>query len=101
VTDDVRPALAVALEHGLPFTGLRGFAADPRLFHYVPRDAAVARCVVPVVLVGDTLKLASATPDPELADVRARFPALRVEVVVAPRSAVEAALARAPAEAED
>lgn len=95
MTDDARPALALALEHGLAFTGLRGFTVDPRLLHYVSRTEAEARCVVPVVLVGDTLKLASATPDPDLAFLRARFPALRVEVVLAPRSAIEAALARA------
>jgi hypothetical protein len=85
-------ALQIALEAGCAYTGLRGFSVDPRLWHYVPRGLAHREHVVPVILVGDTLKLASARPDPDLRALSARFPNLEVEVVIAPSHEIAAVL---------
>lgn len=90
--DDVRAALALAIEHGLAFNALRDFRPDRRLFHYLPRDLAEAEGVVPVVLISDTLTVASASARPDLSVLERRFPRLRVEVIVAPRAAIDAAL---------
>ncbi len=46
--DSARVALDVALRHGLPYTALRDFEPDPRLFHYVrsptPSSTGSCRC---------------------------------------------------------
>lgn len=88
-------ALALALETGMEYTGLRGFDPDPKLFHYVPVTLAARERVVPVVLVGDTLKVASARPDPDLSLVRSRFPYVTVDIVLAPVTELHRALDRA------
>jgi hypothetical protein len=95
--DDAHDALAVALDAGLEYTGLRDFTPDSKLFHYVPATLAARERVVPVVLVGDTLKLASARPNPDISLVRSRFPYLAVDIVIAPGSEIDLALQRAPA----
>ena len=92
---DTHDALAVALAAGLEFTGLRGFEPDPKLFHYVPSSLAAREKVVPVILVGDVLKVASASPTPDLSLVRSRFPYVTVDIVIAPASEIDAALRRA------
>jgi hypothetical protein len=94
VTDDVRAALELALDYGLAYTGLRAFTPDARLFHYVPITLAAREGVVPVVLVGDTLKVASAGAHPDLAVVEERFPRLTLETLIAPRPEIERALER-------
>lgn len=94
--DDAHAALAVALDSGLDYTGLRDFTPDPKLFHYVPPTLAARETVVPVILVGDTLKVASARPDPDLSLVRSRFPYVTVDIVIAPAAEIEQALRRAP-----
>lgn len=94
---DAHEALAVALAAGIEFTGLRDFTPDPRLFAYVPATLASRECVVPVILVGDTLKVASARADPDLSLVRSRFPYVTLDIVAAPASEIEAALRRLPA----
>jgi hypothetical protein len=78
----------LAARSGRPFTGLRGFAADPRLFAYVPLPIAMRERVCPLVLIGDSLKLASAFVDPDLSYVARRFPSLQLELAIAPRSEV-------------
>jgi hypothetical protein len=88
-------ALELAMRSGLPFTGLRDFDCDPKLFHYVPLPMAVAQRVVPVVIVGDTLKVASAGPNPDISLLRRRFPALTVDIVIAPGREIDAVLQRA------
>lgn len=94
--------LQIALGAGREFTGLRDFTPDPKLFLYVPLAVAEREKVVPMVVVGDTLKLASAYYEPDLALVRQRFPKVELELVVATRSEVEAALERATmAQGED
>lgn len=87
-------ALSVAMRHGMEYTGLRSFQPDARLFHYVPQALAVREGVVPIVVVGDELKVASSRPDPDLSLVRARFPHLRVGVVIAPEQEIADALRR-------
>jgi hypothetical protein len=93
--DSSRVALDVALQHGLPYTGLRDFEPDPRLFHYVPVPFAVQHRVLPLLIVGDTLKVACAVPDPDLSVLRTRFPALSVDIVIAPGPEIDRVLERA------
>lgn len=95
MTADERAALEAAQRHGLAYTGLRGFGPDPRLFRYLPLELALAERVLPVVLVGDTLKVASARPDPDLSLLRERFPYLDLDIVLAPAGELDAALRRA------
>lgn len=90
--DERELAVELALRSGRQFVGLRGFLPDARLFLYVPLATAVAQRVCPLVLVGDSLKVASAYLDPDLDGVRERFPQLDVELVVATRGDVLAAL---------
>ena len=93
--DSTRAALETALRHGLPFEGLRDFEPDPRLFHYVPPAYAVQHRLLPLVIVGDTLKVASATPEPDLSLLRTRFPYLTVDIVIAPGPEIDRILERA------
>jgi hypothetical protein len=85
-------ALELALGATLPYAGLRGFIPDPRLFLYVPVATAVAQRVCPLVLVDDSLKLASAYLDPDLLAIRTRFPNLEIGLVIAPRGELLEAL---------
>lgn len=96
MSDDAHVALALALDAGLPYTGLRDFTPDPKLFHYVPPSLAAREVVVPVILVGDTLKVASARAKPDLSLVRSRFPYLSVDIVIAPATEIDLALQRIP-----
>jgi hypothetical protein len=96
MNEEAREALATALDAGIGYTGLRDFVPDPKLCHYVPAALAAREKVVPVILVGDTLKVASATPDPDLSVVRSRFPYLAVDIVIAPAAEIDQALQRLP-----
>jgi len=87
-------ALGIALQANLPYTGLRGFEIDPRLWRYVPLQYALNERVVPLTLVGDELKLASNRPDPDLSILRRHFPKLRLGLVIAPADEIDATLAR-------
>jgi hypothetical protein len=93
--DSSRAALDVALRNGLPYTGLRDFEPDSRLFHYVPLPFAVQHRVLPLLVVGDTLKVAAATPDPDLSLLKTRFPYLAVDIVIAPGPEIDRVLERA------
>lgn len=93
--DSPRSALDLALSHGLAYTGLRDFEPDPRLWHYIPVSFAVSNRVVPMLIVGDTLKIASADPDPDLSHLKTRFPALAVDIVIAPAPEIDRVLERA------
>jgi hypothetical protein len=86
-------ALELSLRAELPLVGLRGFVADEKLFLYVPVTLAQRERICPLVLVGDSLKLATAYLDPDLSYVRGRFPHLELELVIAARSEILAALA--------
>jgi hypothetical protein len=92
VVDERELALELAAGSGRPFTGLRGFVPDPALFLYIPVATAVQERVCPLVLVGDSLKVASAYLDPDLVAVRTRFPNLELDLVVGMRSEILAAL---------
>jgi hypothetical protein len=96
MNSEARAALATALDAGLGYTGLRDFVPDPKLCHYLPAALAARERVVPVILVGDTLKVASATPDPDLSMLRQRFPYLALDIVIAPAVEIDQALARLP-----
>ena len=85
----------MALQHGLAYTGLRDFEPDPRLWHYIPVSFAVSNRVVPMLVVGDTLKVASAEPNPDLTQLKTRFPALAVDIVIAPAPEIDRVLERA------
>jgi hypothetical protein len=85
-------ALRIAFEAGRPYTGLRGFTVDGRLWHYVPRSLAYSEGVIPVILVGNTLKLASSQPHPDLSAISSRFPNLKLEVVIAPSHEIASVL---------
>lgn len=85
LVDDREFALELAARSGLEYAGLRGFIPDPRLFLYVPVATAVAQRVCPLVLVDDSLKLATVYLDPDLLAVRTRFPNLDLDLVIAPR----------------
>jgi hypothetical protein len=87
-------ALEIASGAGRPFVGLRDFVADPRLFVYLPVPIAMRERVCPLVLIGDSLKLASAFLDPDLSYLERRFPSLSVDVGIAPRSEILEALNR-------
>jgi hypothetical protein len=88
----VDDAVRVALESGLPYSGLRGFVVDPRMWHYVPHRTARALQVVPVTIIGDRLQLASAVPSPDLGPVLRHFPALAVDIVIAPATEIDRVL---------
>jgi hypothetical protein len=87
-------ALEIASRAGRAYAGLRDFVPDPRLFVYLPLPIAVRERVCPLVLIGDSLKVASAFLDPELSHLEGRFPNLTVELGIAPRSEILAALNR-------
>jgi hypothetical protein len=93
--DSSREALDLALRNGLPYTGLRDFEPDLRLFHYVPLQFALQQRIVPLLVVGDTLKVASASPDTDLSLLRTRFPYLGVDMVIAPGPEIDRVLERA------
>lgn len=88
-------ALRLAFDSGLPYSGLRAFAPDPRLWHYVPLGYALEHGVVPVVLAGDVLHVAAATPGCDLSALRGIFPRLHVTLTLAPERELRATLSRA------
>jgi len=92
VVEEHELALELAAGSGRQFTGLRGFAPDPALFLYVPLSLAIQERVCPLLLIGDSLKLASAYLDPDLLSVRTRFPNLELDLVVSTRSEILEAL---------
>jgi MshEN domain len=93
-SEDRRRALELALETDTPYTGLRDFTPDYKLFHYLPATVARSEQVVPLLLIGDSLKVAAARPDPDLTVIQGRFPALTVDIVIAPAAEIAAALER-------
>jgi hypothetical protein len=84
------------MDTGLPYTGLRGFDVDPRMWLYVPHVVALAQQVVPMILIGDRLQVASATPEPDLSVVRRHFPMLEIDVTIAPAAEIRRVLASHP-----
>ena len=87
-------ALEIASAGSRPYAGLRDFVPDPRLFVYLPVPIAVRERVCPLVLVGDSLKLASTFLDPDLGHLERRFPNLSTDLAIAPRSEILEALNR-------
>lgn len=97
IVSDRDLALELSFVSGRPLVGLRDFMPDERLFLYVPLPLAQSQRVCPLVLVEDSLKVASAFLDPDLGPVRERFPNLRIEVVIAARDEILEALHRVAA----
>jgi type II secretion system (T2SS) protein E len=92
-------ALETASRAGRPYTGLRDFVPDPRLFVYLPVPIAMRERVCPLLLIrkwrgDDSLKLASAYLDPDLSYLERRFPNMSIELAIAPRSEILEALNR-------
>ena len=85
-------ALELALASQRPFCGLRGFSPDPRLFLYLPVHVALRERLCPLVMIGDSMKLATAFIDPDLTYLTERFPKLELELVVATRGDILGAL---------
>jgi Type II secretion system (T2SS), protein E, N-terminal domain len=94
LVDESDYAHELAGRSGRRFTGLRSFEPDLRLFAYLPLAVAMRERVCPLVLIGDSLKLASAFLDPDLSYVGRRFPSLQLELAIAPRSEIIEALNR-------
>ena len=94
LVDDERLALALAMRSGRPYESLREFTPNGRLFLYVPLPLAQNERVVPLVLVGDSLTIACAFVDADLSYLRDRFPNLVLNLVIAPRRNILAALRR-------
>ncbi len=97
LVDERAFALELAGRAGFEFAGLRGFLPDERLFLYLPLGHALAARLCPLVLVGNSLKIASAFADPDLGIVSRAFPNLEIELVIAPRREILAALHAVPA----
>ncbi|WP_354699412.1 hypothetical protein DSM112329_05128 [Paraconexibacter sp. AEG42_29] len=76
-------------------TTLQDFEADPRMWHYLPLHEALEQRVVPMTIIGNRLQVASATPDPDLAVLHRHFPALQIDVVIAPANEIDRVLAHA------
>jgi hypothetical protein len=87
-------AVRIAFEAGLPYTGLRDFRPDDRLWRLVDPARAQQARIVPLLVVGDRLKVASAAPDPDLTGIDGRYGG--VDVVIAPAREIDAALATLP-----
>jgi cellulose synthase/poly-beta-1,6-N-acetylglucosamine synthase-like glycosyltransferase len=93
--------LALALRHSLRYRSLRGIEPDPRLLLYVPRELCERATVAPIAVDGNVLTVASATPDPDLSLLTARFPALEIELVLAPAARIAALAKSEPAPRAD
>lgn len=94
LADERDLALSLSFRSNRPFVGLRDFEPDHRLFLYVPLHVAQRERIVPLVLIGDSLKLASAYLDPDVAFLEQRFPNLHVDLVVSSRREIVEALQR-------
>jgi hypothetical protein len=88
-------AVRIAFEAGLPYTGLRDFRPDERLWRLVDPGRARRAGVVPLLVVGDRLKVAAARPDPDLSGLDGGCAG--VDVVIAPAAEIDAVLAGLPA----
>ncbi|QEC46312.1 glycosyltransferase [Baekduia soli] len=88
-------AVRIAFEAGLPYTALRDFRPDERLWGRIAPEWAVRERVVPLLVVGDRLQLAATRPDPDLSALHGDWAG--VDVVIAPAGEIDAALAQVAA----
>jgi hypothetical protein len=86
-------AIALALEHGLPYAGLRDVRNDDAL---LPLGVARAARVVALHADGDRVRLAAATPDPDLGAVRDHLAGRAPDVAIAAVSEIDAILGPPP-----
>lgn len=94
LVDDEGLALALAFRSGRPYQGLRDFVPDERLFLYLPLSIAAKERLLPLVLAGDSLVVASAFVDADVSYLQERFPNLAVVLVISPRKEILEALRR-------
>lgn len=92
-----REALSAAFDSGLPYRGLRDFALDRRLLTYVPLAQARRLEVLPLALTDDRLELACTSPATDISTIAGCLPRLDIEVILADRDELLAALDRAEA----
>jgi hypothetical protein len=101
VTRAADEAIALAFAHGLPYAGLRDERNDDAI---VPADAARAARVVALRADADRVRLAAAGPEPDLSALAGHLGGRRAEIVIAPRTEIDAILGpaapAAPAVAE-
>ena len=83
-TEPAEHPLELALRHGLRYSGLRDVQLDARLLLYVPLEICERETVLPLAVTEEVLQVATAYPDPDLELVDGRFPALAIELVLAP-----------------
>ena len=83
-TEPAEHPLELALRHGLRYSGLRDVQLDARLLLYVPLEVCERETVLPLAVTEEVLQVATAYPDPDLELVEGRFPALEIELVLAP-----------------
>jgi len=76
--------LELALRHGLRYSGLRDVAVDPRMLLYIPLETCEREMVLALSVADNALEVATAYHDPDLTLIAERFPALSVELVLAP-----------------
>jgi hypothetical protein len=88
-------AAEIAERAGRQLTSLQGVEPDAGLLLYAPLDLCERESVFPVILVGDTLVLASAFNDPDLSSVEDHFPKLDLDIQIAHRSEVLDLISRA------
>ena len=92
MTPSERAALVLALEHGLPYAGLRDLDPDPNLLLYLPTGTAGTGEVVPLAREENVLELACSRADADLSPIRSRFPRLRLELCISPAEDVRTLL---------
>lgn len=80
MTESERIALTLALDSGLPYVGLSGATPDPGLLVYLPAALVRTADLVPLSLEDNMLRLACASPDVDLEEIRSRFPRMALEV---------------------
>ena len=92
--DEEQFASEIAERGGRELTSLAGIEPDGGLLLYLPLDLAARETVFPVILVGDTLVVASAFNDPDLSLVESHFPNLTLEISIAPRGEIRELIER-------
>jgi cellulose synthase/poly-beta-1,6-N-acetylglucosamine synthase-like glycosyltransferase len=89
-------AVRIAFEAGLPYAGLRDFRPDADLFTAVAPAWARRERAVPLAVADGRLTLATSRPDVDLSGLDGQY--AFVDLVIAPATEIDAALAALPAD---
>jgi len=92
----VDEAVRIAFEAGVPYTGLRDFHPDERLWALVDPAWARRERIVPLLIIGDRLQVAAVAPDVDLTSLEDAFGG--VDLVIAPAHEIDAVLAEVDVE---